>query len=209
MCPFYNPRNGRLTFQRNWQLSVIINQRFSETWSGKRRTLCENYCKLLTDNEFLFINFVLGAVPTQGEGGCPVRTRGVLQMRTSALLMQKISDFFKFTVCPHGQEGKGWVSADILWARGDQIFASLCRRPLWTAPYFSVYFSNFNVSQREAEHNWTENCTERLFVQFNNIWTTCFLNKVKLSEKLLFWKLLMLHLFFKLMTHFCYIVTFD
>jgi len=36
-----------------------------------------------------------------------LRTRGILQMRTSALFFKKTPNFSKFIVCPHGQGGKG------------------------------------------------------------------------------------------------------
>jgi len=39
-----------------------------------------------------------------------LRTRGVLQMRTSALFAAKPSNFSKFMVCPHGQERRGGLS---------------------------------------------------------------------------------------------------
>jgi len=61
---------------------------------------------------------LLGAVhkrrPQSGERGLP--------MRTSTLLVQKTSDFSKFMVCPHGQEG-------------GVIFRDFLRRPLWKTPY--------------------------------------------------------------------------
>jgi len=41
-------------------------------------------------------------------------------MRTSALFVQKTSDFSKFMVCPHGQFGRG------------QFFVNLRGRLLWT-----------------------------------------------------------------------------
>jgi len=41
------------------------------------------------------------------------KEEGVLQMQTSALFGTKTSDFSKFMVCPHRQEGKGGASADI------------------------------------------------------------------------------------------------
>jgi len=51
----------------------------------------------------------LGAVhagrPHSGEGDFVQCGQGVLQMRTSAFLMQKTSDFSKFMMCPHGQGG--------------------------------------------------------------------------------------------------------
>jgi len=48
-------------------------------------------------------------------------------MRTSAILVQKTSNFFKLMVCPYGQE-EGL-------SQGGQFFAILCRRLLWTAPF--------------------------------------------------------------------------
>jgi len=48
------------------------------------------------------------------------RTRGFLQIRTSALLLQKTSDFLKFLVSPHGQ-GRGVnfspFCADVFYVR--------------------------------------------------------------------------------------------
>jgi len=47
----------------------------------------------------------LSSVDTFGQG-----RRGVLRMRTPALLAKKTSDFSKFIVCPHGQEVRREVS---------------------------------------------------------------------------------------------------
>jgi len=69
------------------------------------------------------------------EGVCPVRTffgREVLglQLWTSTLFGAKTSDFPKFVVCPHGQEG---IFGQFKEKRG-QFFAILCGRYLWMAP---------------------------------------------------------------------------
>jgi len=64
-------------------------------------------------------------------------------MRMSALFGAKTPGFSKFMVCPHGQGGGvGWTSADIFRTsgEGDQFFAILCGRLLWTASY---RFSNW------------------------------------------------------------------
>jgi len=39
-------------------------------------------------------------------------------MWTSALFGPKTSNFSKFMVCPHGQGGGGWASADIFRTTG-------------------------------------------------------------------------------------------
>jgi len=57
-------------------------------------------------------------------------------MWTSALLVQKTSDFSKVMVCQHGQGG-GEEAEPVRTFFGQagrgQFFAILCGRPLWTA----------------------------------------------------------------------------
>jgi len=73
-----------------------------------------------------------------GQGG------GFFRYGRPHFLEQKTSEFSKFLVCPHGQEG-GWASADILRARGEGWgvnFSRFCTgRLLWTAPYSNCTFS--------------------------------------------------------------------
>jgi len=63
------------------------------------------------------------------------RTRGFLDAVTH-FSVQRTSEFLKFIVCPHGQEGG--VSANILWTRAEEVnfVAILYGRLLWTAPFF-------------------------------------------------------------------------
>jgi len=57
-------------------------------------------------------------------------------MQTSALLVQKTSNFLKFMVCPHEQwvEGVEQVRSFFRQGKGGQFFVILCGRLLWTAP---------------------------------------------------------------------------
>jgi len=69
-------------------------------------------------------------VRTEEDGVYPVRMRGFFRFRRPQVLIQSL-DFSKFMVCPYGQGGGGWASADK--GRG-QVFVILCGRLLWTAP---------------------------------------------------------------------------
>jgi len=90
----------------------------------------------------------------QGEGGssdADVRTEEE----------QKTSDFSKFLVCLHGQEGRGLEPVRTFFGQGGmkcQFFAILCGRLLWTAPndeaiivlhkqIISIYFLKITVDR--------------------------------------------------------------
>jgi len=71
------------------------------------------------------------------EGGCPVRTKGVLQMRTSALFGVINCGFFEIYGVSARSRGKVGLSQCGHFADkegGGQFFAILCERLLWTAP---------------------------------------------------------------------------
>jgi len=58
-------------------------------------------------------------------------------MQTSALFGGKNSEFFKiYGVSARTRGERCWASADK--GGGDQVFAILCGRLLWTAPYNTV-----------------------------------------------------------------------
>jgi len=57
----------------------------------------------------------------------------VLHMRTSHFLVQKTLDFSKFLVYPQGQDGLSQCGHFTTRVKGDQFFAILCGRVLWTA----------------------------------------------------------------------------
>jgi len=61
---------------------------------------------------------------------------GVFRCGRPHFLMQNTTDFSKFVVSAGIGRGAGWVSAGILRtsSRGDQCFAIMCGRHLWTAP---------------------------------------------------------------------------
>jgi len=59
-------------------------------------------------------------------------------MQSAHFLVQKHFGLSKFMVCPHGQGRKGIEAVRTFFGhgKGSQIFAILCRRLLWTAPYY-------------------------------------------------------------------------
>jgi len=65
---------------------------------------------------------------------------GVLQMRTSVRFVQ--TGFFKFMVCPHGQEGGG---KPVRTREGGQFFAILCGRPLIVSVPRCYYMCNMCI----------------------------------------------------------------
>jgi len=71
-----------------------------------------------------------------------MRTRRVLQIRTSALFDAKNFQFFRNLWCD--RTDKEWLaSADILRTRSrGQFFAILCRRLLWASPNNKSYYTN-------------------------------------------------------------------
>jgi len=61
------------------------------------------------------------------------RTKGVLQMQTSALFGAKTSNFLKFNDCSHGQ------GLSQFGHFADKIFAILCGRLLWTTQRYRSF----------------------------------------------------------------------
>jgi len=69
---------------------------------------------------------------TVEEGVCPVRRRGILRMRTSALFGEKLLIFEIYDESAQTRGG-GWADADVLRTGGKgQFFAILFGRLLWT-----------------------------------------------------------------------------
>jgi len=63
------------------------------------------------------------------------KEEGVLQMQTSALFGAKHFVFSKFIVCPYGERRFESVRTFCGQVGMRSIFAILCGRLLWTAPY--------------------------------------------------------------------------
>jgi len=113
----------------------------------------DNYLKLFLDMLLECLQVcVLGAVHKRHpqSGVCPVRTRGVLQMQTSAFFGAKHIGFFEIygaSARTRGGRLSQYVSTDILRTRGKgSIFAILFGRRLWTASYlFSFTKHSFNI----------------------------------------------------------------
>jgi len=67
-------------------------------------------------------------------------------MRTSHFLIQKTSHFSKFMMCPHGQGGRRF---EPVRNRGrGPLFAILCGRLLWTAPYLKTKTLQSNMKSK-------------------------------------------------------------
>jgi len=77
-------------------------------------------------------------------------------MRTSACLMQRISDFSKFMVYPHGQVG---LNQSVRFSNkvGGQFFVILYGRLLWTAPNFEFLSCELYIT--------TSKCFKNILVQ--------------------------------------------
>jgi len=90
----------------------------------------------------------------QSRGDLSSADKGVLQMRKSALFDVKKPRIFRNLWCPHGQvgvkpvrtffgqEGKGL---------GSQLFAILCGRISWTAPYYWVTLSFYILTKLDIK----------------------------------------------------------
>jgi len=97
--------------------------------------------------------FLLGAVHKRcvhSKGGlCGyLRTRGVVQMRSSTLFGAKNFEFSKFIVCPHGQRGRGRASADIFRTR-EVNFSRFCVNVFYGHPLIEIY--RFWLSRKLAD----------------------------------------------------------
>jgi len=62
--------------------------------------------------------------------------QGFFRCGSPRFFVQKLLDFSKFMVCPHGQEKEGLSQRGHFADKGEggQFFAILCGRLLWTAP---------------------------------------------------------------------------
>jgi len=64
------------------------------------------------------------------------RGRGYFKCGRPHILVQNTSDFLKFMVCPHGQEGRGEPMRTFFGQEGTgQFSAILCGCLLWTAVF--------------------------------------------------------------------------
>jgi len=81
----------------------------------------------------------LGAVhkSVRSQGVCPVRTWGVLQMRTSILWRKKLR-IFRNLWCVRTKRG-GWASADILRTRGVK-FSRFCTDVFYGRPLIILIY---------------------------------------------------------------------
>jgi len=109
------------------------------------------------------------------------RTRGVLQMRTFALLEVKSSDFSKFMMCPHGQGGKGWTSADILRTKGEgSIFRDFVRTSFMEAPNSTLRNFTEEFCLRRFRDAWGIEADLGSFtITIPTLWIKCFFRKLQ------------------------------